>query len=151
MRDAWLNALRGPLAQGPSREARLRFVTIRRQLIRALHDAGAGLLLGSDAPQIMNVPGFSAHRELETLVASGLTPYQALVTGTGNVARFFGVDDHAGAVAEGMRADLLLLDGNPLADIRNTSRLAGVMVRGTWWPREAIDDRLATIAARYQQ
>lgn len=83
------------------------------------------------------------------MVAAGLTPYQALVTGTRNIALFFGVQDRAGTVEQGRWADLILLDANPLADIRNTSRLAGVMVRGHWLPRGEIDQRLATLAAKY--
>ena len=62
---------------GASRESAERVMQLRRKLLKALHAGGAGLLLGSDAPQIYNVPGFSVHRELESLVAAGLTPYQA--------------------------------------------------------------------------
>ena len=75
---------------GASAESARRMIELRRKLIKALHAGGAGLLLGSDAPQMYNVPGFSTHRELEALVAAGLTPYQALETGTRNVAVFFG-------------------------------------------------------------
>jgi imidazolonepropionase-like amidohydrolase len=118
----------------------------RRRLIKALHAGGAGLLLGSDAPQIYNVPGFSIHRELEALVAAGLTPYQALETGTRNVAMFFGTSAQTGTIEVGKRADLVLLDGNPLTDIRNTTRRSGVMLRGKWLPRADLDARLDAIA-----
>jgi Amidohydrolase family len=131
---------------GASRESARRTIAMRRKLIRALHAGGAGLLLGSDAPQIYNVPGFSIHRELELLVAAGLTPYQALETGTRNVARFFGTSDQTGTVEVGKRADLILLESNPLADIRNTTRRAGVMLRGRWLPQAEIQKRLAAIA-----
>ena len=123
-----------------------RVMEVRRKLIKALHTGGAGLLLGSDAPQIYNVPGFSTHRELESLVAAGLTPYQALETGTRNVAVFFGTLRGSGTVETGKRADLILLDANPLDDVRNTTRRAGVMLRGKWLPREAIERRLDAIA-----
>jgi imidazolonepropionase-like amidohydrolase len=93
----------------------------------------------------MNVPGFSAHRELQTLVAAGLTPYQALETGTRNVAGYFGTLDRTGTVTEGKVADLLLLDADPRADITNTTRIAGVMVRGRWLPRSELDRRLAVL------
>jgi len=128
-----------------------RWIGIRRSLLTALHDAGAGLLLGSDAPQVWNVPGFSVHRELASLVRAGLTPYQALETGTRNVAAFFGVTNDAGTIEVGKWADFVLLDGNPLADIRNTERRSGVMLRGTWLPKATIDERLATIATEYGQ
>jgi imidazolonepropionase-like amidohydrolase len=100
---------------------------------------------------VWNVPGASVHQELEAVVRAGLTPYQALETGTLNFARFFGVDDRAGTIAAGKQADLVLLDGNPLADIRNTSRQAGVMIRGRWIPREEIVARLERIAAQYRE
>lgn len=120
---------------------RKKFIEIRRRLIKALHDGGVPFLLGSDAPQIWNVPGFSVHRELQSLVAAGLTPYQALATGTVNVARFYKAEDR-GTLANGRRADLVLIDGNPLADIRNTSRISGVLINGRWMPKEEIQKRL---------
>jgi imidazolonepropionase-like amidohydrolase len=125
-----------------SADHRRRFIDIRRRLIKALHDGGTTLLLGSDAPQIWNVPGFSAHRELEAYVAAGLTPYQALATGTRNVAMHFGTLDRTGTVDAGKRADLLLLDANPLEQITNTTRIAGVMIGGRWLPRADLDRRL---------
>ena len=108
------------------------------------------MLLGTDlsaAPYL--VAGFSVHRELEALVHAGLTPYQALATGTSNVAAYFHTQKESGAVAVGKRADLVLLTGNPLADIRAVDAPAGVMVGGRWLPRDTIDQRLATIAAAY--
>lgn len=116
-------------------------VELRRRLILELHRAGAGLLLGSDSPQVFNVPGFSLHRELEVLVAAGLTPWEALYTGTAAVARYLGSD--TGVVAVGRAADLVLLDANPLDDVRNSRRIHGVMLRGAWFPGAALADRLA--------
>jgi imidazolonepropionase-like amidohydrolase len=131
---------------GSSPKSATAMMEARRRLIKALHAGGAGLLLGSDAPQIYNVPGFSIHRELESLVAAGLTPYQALETGTRNVAVFFETLSETGTVETGKRADLVLLDANPLADVRNTTRRAGVMLGGRWLPKSAIDARLDAIA-----
>ena len=143
----WVQAKRNALAEPTYNAARAeRFIALRGRLIKALHDAGAGLVLGSDAPQVMNIPGFSVHRELQTYVAAGLTPYEALATGTRSVAQYFGTADRAGTVERGKIADLLLLDGNPLADIANTARIAGVMARGAWVPRADIERRLAEIA-----
>lgn len=115
-------------------------IKLRRQLIFALHEAGAGLLLGSDAPQLFNVPGFSLHRELEVLVASGLTPFEALQTGTTAVASFLGTN--TGVIAVGKDADLLLLDANPLDDITNSRRIHGVMLRGEWLSEATLELRL---------
>jgi imidazolonepropionase-like amidohydrolase len=120
-------------------EHRQRYIQLRRRLIKALHDAGIGILLGSDAPQTWNVPGFSIHRELATYVAAGLTPYEALVTGTRAVAVHLGTQDRTGTIDVGKRADLVLLGGNPLTDIANTSRIAGVMTNGRWLPKGDID------------
>ena len=121
-------------------------VQLRRELLKALHDADAPIALGSDAPQFFNVPGFSIHHELRMMVAAGLTPYEVLATGTREAARYFNAADEFGTVAPGMRADLILLEADPLADVGNVRRRVGVMVRGEWWPGEKIQARLAEIA-----
>jgi len=122
-----------------------RYIDARRRLILALHQAGASLALGSDAPQMWNVPGFSIHHELGMMVASGLTPYEALATGSREAARYFGTDEW-GVIAPGRSADLILVDGNPLEDIGNVARRSGVMVRGRWLPESEIQTRLEAIA-----
>jgi len=96
-------------------------------------------LLGSDSPQIFNVPGFAIHRELEFLVEAGLTPFEALETGTVNAAKFFGRESELGSVTPGKVADLVLLDANPLQDISNSRRVHGVMLNGRWLSRGDID------------
>jgi imidazolonepropionase-like amidohydrolase len=123
-----------------------RAVALRQKLILELHRNGAGLLLGSDSPQIFNVPGFAIHRELEYLVDAGLTPFEALQTGTANPAIFFGQANEFGVVKTGAKADLILLDANPLGDITNTRRIHGVMVGGRWLPRTELDDLLDRLA-----
>jgi imidazolonepropionase-like amidohydrolase len=120
---------------------RQKFIALRRKLIKSLYDAGVPFGLGSDAPQIWNVPGFSAHRELGAMVAAGLTPYQALRTGTVNVGVYFN-DASTGTIASGKRADLVLLNANPLEKIENSSAIAGVMINGRWMSRAEIAKRL---------
>jgi imidazolonepropionase-like amidohydrolase len=88
------------------------------------------------------VPGFSAHDELADLVAAGLTPYQALRAATANAAEFLGAGNQRGTVAEGQNADLVLLDANPLVDIENTRRIAGVVLRGRWLSKAEIGGML---------
>jgi imidazolonepropionase-like amidohydrolase len=122
-----------------------RAIDLRRKLIKALHDAGAGLLLGSDAPQVFNVPGFSIHHELQYLVDAGLTPYEALRTGTVNPARYFGSEERWGTVEVGRDADLVLLEGNPLEDISATREVRGVMVRGRWVSHDDIGAMLKAL------
>lgn len=138
----WVNTKERQLVErGFNGEIAARAIDLRRQLILALHESGAGLLLGSDAPQVFNVPGFSVHRELDALVAAGLTPYAALRTGTSAVADFLA--SNTGIVAVGREADLILLDANPLEDIRNSRRIHGVMLRGQWLPAAELERRLA--------
>lgn len=128
-------------------EALAHFVEVRRDLIKALHEAGAGLLLGADAPQIMNVPGDAVHHELEIYVAAGLTPAEALATGTTNVAEFLGESARA-CLRPGCVADIVLLEADPLEDISNVREIRGVMRAGQWFDRERLDAMLADIAER---
>lgn len=129
-------------------EAAQRLVEIRQEILMALHDGGAPIVLGSDAPQFFNVPGFSIHHELAMMVAAGMTPYEVLVTGTRNAAQYFDAADESGLVAPGHRADLILLDANPLQDISAVQQRAGVMVRGKWFSESDIQSRLEEIAGR---
>nr|WP_254151658.1 amidohydrolase family protein [Chryseosolibacter indicus] len=117
------------------------FVALRRKLILKCQRNGVGLLLGCDAPQIFNVPGFSTHQELQYLVLSGLTPYEALRAGTVNVAKYLGKSD-SGIIREDAVADLVLLNGNPLVDIKQTQNIAGVMLGNKWLGKKHLDDEL---------
>lgn len=122
------------------------FIDIRRKLIYALNKTGHGLLLGSDAPQLFNVPGFSIHHEMEGLLKSGLSPLEIIQTGTVNPAIFFYKESVFGQLKEGMAADILLVNSNPLEDISALKDLSGVMVRGQWISKAAIDLKLRQIA-----
>ena len=139
--ERWVSAKQQQLDErGFDAQIAARAIALRRSIILALHNAGARLLLGSDAPQVFNVPGFSIHHELGFLVAAGLTPFEALQTGTTAVAEFLGTN--TGTVAVGRDADLVLLDANPLADISNTRRVHGVMLRGAWHSSVQLEQRL---------
>lgn len=139
--ERWAAAKESQLQErGFTPEIGARAIEIRHKLILALHEAGAGLLLGSDAPQIFNVPGFSLHHELGFLVAAGLSPFEALRTGTTAPAGFLGID--TGAIVVGKAADLVLLDANPLQDIANSRRIHGVMLRGAWHDYGDLRERL---------
>ena len=107
-----------------------RFNTIRLQLIKALQENGHGMLLGSDAPQLFNVPGFSIHHEIEGMLHAGLTPLQILQSGTINPAIYFEQQEVFGQIKEGMAADMLLLEENPLEDMQALKKLEGVMIGG---------------------
>ncbi len=147
MVQAWTAATTQQREAAPS-GIRRRFIEVRRRIIKALHDGGVGIVLGSDSPQLWNAPGFSLVRELGSYVAAGLTPYEALETGTRNVADLLGNAEEAGTIAVGKRADLVLLDGNPLDDIANVGRRAGVMLGGRWLSRTEIERRLEALVAR---
>jgi imidazolonepropionase-like amidohydrolase len=128
-----------------------RIIQARQQVLAALHRGGAGILMGTDAPQQFSVPGFSLHREFPRMRAAGMSPFDILATGTRNVGAYFQRADAFGTVAVGRRADLLLLDADPLADVANLQRIAGVMARGRWVARDEIQARLQAIAARNAQ
>lgn len=131
-------------------DAGRRLVELRNRIVGIMHEEGVGLLLGSDAPQFFNVPGFSLHNELAYMVEAGLSPYEALHMGTVAPADFFDAEDEFGRIAVGLAADLVLLADNPLEDVGAASRPLGVMVRGEWLDRARIDAGLADIAARYR-
>ncbi|WP_109300268.1 amidohydrolase family protein [Aquimarina sp. AU474] len=122
------------------------FNNIRRKLIKSLQDSGCGILLGSDAPQLFNVPGFSIHHEIDGMIKAGLTPFQILQSGTINPARFFNKENDFGQVKEGLDADLVILDANPISNIKSLQQIHGVMVKGAWLSREIIDTKLKEIA-----
>lgn len=147
-RQQWSNAFNG-LRGSPGFDSgkALRFLALRRELLRALHEGGVPVLLGSDAPQVFNVPGFSSHRELALMVEAGLTPWQALRSGTRAAAEHMGRSDQQGRIAEGLRADLILLSADPLQDIANIRRIEGVVAGGRWHDRGDLDSRLARIRA----
>lgn len=147
--DGWVNSKNDFKARDDFQpEATDRLVEIRQILTRELYNSGAPIVLGSDAPQFFNVPGFSIHHEMEMMVAAGLTPYQVLVTGTVNAADYAGTPDEFGTVEENRRADLILVNANPLTDISNVQEREGVMVRGIWWPENEIQSELDQIADR---
>jgi hypothetical protein len=122
-----------------------------RKLARGLHDSGVVTLLGTDTSedQPFVLPGFSLHEELRELVDAGLTPYEALRAGTINAAEILNASREIGTVATGKRADLLLLNGNPLEDIGAANHRAGVMLRGRWLPQVDLDKMLEELAAGY--
>ncbi len=138
MKRQWLEDVDETLANDPSPEARETYREFYRkglELTGAAHRAGVKILVGTD----YIVAGADVHRELEQLVRAGLTPAAALHAATLAPAEYFGLQGQQGSVAVGKTADLLLLDANPLADIRNTQRLAAVLFNGNLYDRAALD------------
>lgn len=140
--DGWARAKESTMKNpGYHPASVLKFIDVRRKIILESQRQGVGLLLGSDAPQVFSVPGFSIPHELAYLVESGLTPYQALYTGTVNVGKFL-KQDNLGVIKTGAVADLVLLDANPLKDIKAVSAISGVMLDGRWLSKSDIDNIL---------
>ena len=127
------------------------FELFQRPLTKALYDRGAKLMTGTDTLILPNlIPGLALHHELEELVGVGLTPYEALRTSTTHPFEFLGELDEAGTVEVGKRADLVLLEANPLDNISNTQKIAGVMIQGRWLSKAEIQKGLEELAAYYQ-
>ena len=138
MKWQWLEDVDGTLKQDPSPEARQAyrdFYSKGLELTGAAHRAGVKILVGTD----YIAAGIDVHRELEQLVLAGLSPADALFAATVAPTEYYGVGDRYGSVAPGKIADLLLLDANPLEDIRNTQRLAAVIFNGNLYDRAALD------------
>jgi imidazolonepropionase-like amidohydrolase len=102
----------------------------RQAQVATMHRAGVRILTGTDAPLRNSPPGFGLHEEMQLLVQGGLTPFEALRAATYEPARYLRMLDSAGTIESGKVADLILLDANPLRDIRNTRRIAAVVSNG---------------------
>lgn len=147
MREGFAKQKAGINAGDAPEAERRRYVALRNRAVKALHDAGAKLLVGPDSPQLFLVPGFGTHREMAAMAEAGLSPYAVLEAATRNAAEHLGAAREVGTVEVGKRADLVLLDANPLQSIANASRVAGVMARGRWLPRAELDRMLEEVAA----
>ena len=128
VRDEWSGP--SPWVDSDPGKRDLRFAQYTLDMIRRMHRAGVPIGAGTDAPIALAIPGYSLHNELRILVAAGLTPREALAAATVQPARFLALDGEMGSIAPGMRADLVLLNANPLANIRNTREIDRVIARG---------------------
>lgn len=150
MREGFAKQKAGIKAGEAPAAERLRYVELRNRAVKALHEAGARLLVGPDSPQLFLVPGFATHREMAAMGEAGLSPYAVLEAATRNAAEHLGASGEFGTIEVGKRADLVLLDANPLKSLANASRIAGVMTRGRWLPRAELDRMLEEVAADYR-
>lgn len=126
-------------------------LALRDEMLLALHEGGALIMMGTDSPQLFSVPGFSLHREIQAMAKAGLGAPAILDAGTAAVARFYGEDYQAGRVAPGLRADLILLTADPREDLGALARPEAVLADGRLWTREALDAGLARIAAAHAE
>ena len=125
---------------------RKRFVEKELEVVNSMHRADIPFLAGTDTPPGVYIfPGFSLHEELQRFVAAGFTPLEALQTATLNPAKFLGRENELGTIEKGKLADMVLLDANPLDDIRNTQKIAGVVANGRYFSRSDLDKMLAEV------
>lgn len=134
-------ALRQDYALPPEEPGRVAGLVSSFDYAREAKRAGAILVTGTDAGSSYTFPGYSIHEELWMLADAGIEPIEVLATATSNAAVFLGKQNNWGSIEAGHAADLLLLKGNPLADIRNTRRIAEVIQDGTIVDRMALLDR----------
>lgn len=123
----------------------------QKKIVKALHAAGVPIITGTDSMGVGPVAGYSVHEELHNFVTIGFTSFEALQTATVNAAFFLQSGDKFGTVSTGKRADLLLLDANPLTDINNAARISGVMARGRWMPKAELNRKLRDLPAAYRR
>jgi hypothetical protein len=122
-----------------SLEQRARWVQLREKLIKAIYDAGGRIMTGSDTPEFLWLYGFGMHHEMKALKDAGLSNYAVLEAATKNPSMFLGTIEKVGTVEKGKRADLVLLNANPLGNISATENRAGVMLKGKWHSQQELN------------
>ena len=134
----------------PMRDTRLasRRLEVSLKIVKTLHAASVRVLAGTDAPMPLVYPGFALHKELELLVEAGLSPPDALRAATIWPVEFLGVSESSGSIAVGKRADLVLVEQNPLRDISNTQRIRAVVLDGRLLQRADLDALLEAAGSR---
>src|SRR6185369_15654015 len=120
---------------------------MRSQIVGMMHRAGVQLIAGTDMGAVYVIPGFSIHDELQLMVEAGLSPLTVLQSATINPARFLGKEKELGTIEKGKLADLVLLEANPLENIKNTRRIAAVIVNGRYLPKESLQRMLDDVEA----
>lgn len=148
--DQWTRASKRYLSTAAPVEKREKYVRVRNQIVKAIYDAGGRIMAGSDTPEWLMLYGHTLHLELIDLRDAGLSNYAALETATRNPAMYLGLLDQTGTIEKRKRGDLVLLDANPLDDIANTQKRAGVMIKGQYFTQTEMDRWLDEIAPRFQ-
>lgn len=149
LQSKWLTSNNYNKNASPESIARLeKMIQFNNELVAAFKETGVPVVAGTDAGSSGVIWGFSLHDELELLVAAGLTPGEALTSATRLPAAWLGIDSVVGTVETGKFADLILLDANPLNDIKNIRKIAGVFVNGRWLDKSEISDMLSSLSNR---
>lgn len=152
-RKRWLNYMNSESSKLSAAEWSRRQEGFRKEeeLVGKMTKAGVGILAGTDNNNPYCLPGFSIHDELALLVEAGLTPAEALKSATLNPAIFLNLLDKLGTVEAGKAADMVVLDANPLEDIRNTKKVNAVVIGGRFLNRKTLDEMLAKVEAAVNQ
>ncbi len=149
LQSKWLTANKNYQGTNPERVTRLeKMIEFNKLLIKVFKEAGVPIVAGTDAGSSGVIWGYSLHDELQLLVAAGLTPEEALTSATRLPAIWLGIDSKVGTIEAGKFADLVLLDSNPLEDIRNTRKITGVFINGQWLDKVKIGTMLSDLAKR---
>ena len=148
--EMWTRASKRYLSTAAPIEKREKYIRIRNQIVKAIYEAGGKIMAGSDTPEWLMLYGHTLHLEMIDLRDAGLSNYATLETATKNPAMFLGLLDQTGTIAKGKRGDLVLLEANPLDDIANTQKRAGVMIKGKYFTQAEMDLWLEEIAPRFQ-
>ncbi len=122
----------------------------RIKMLKTLHEINSNIVVGTDANMYGMVPGFSIHKELQNFVKSGMTPYETLYAATYSAAKCLGDLPHSGTIEEGKRADIILVNHNPLEKIENIKTIVGVMTNGHWFNRNKLDNLLNGLSKYYK-
>jgi imidazolonepropionase-like amidohydrolase len=135
-----------PLFSPEAREMLAKAKPRQLEFLKALHDAGANLLIGTDSMVHSLVPGFTVIDEIANFVQAGLTEQEAIAAATVEPARYLGTLNSSGTIEPGKLADLILVDGNPLEDIDNLRKIAGVAIGGRWSSQSDLQQELEKMA-----
>jgi imidazolonepropionase-like amidohydrolase len=149
LQSKWLTSNNYNKGTSPNRVANFeKMINFHIRLVRAFKEAGVPMVAGTDAGSSGVVGGFSLHDEIELLVEAGLTPEEALTSATRLPSIWLGIDSKVGTVEAGKYADLVLLDANPLNEIKNTRKISGVFVNGRWLDKSGINAMLSDLSKR---
>jgi len=146
--DFYINYLKRTPLNKVSLEKRAKWVAIRNKIIKAIYDAGGKIMTGSDTPEFLWLYGFTEHREMKALSEAGLPNFAVLQAATVNPSLYLGTFEKVGTIEKGKRADLVLLVANPLENISNTEKRAGVMLKGKYYTQEEMNKWLETAAPK---